>query len=173
MKTTLDMKEERVCAEESFYRFFAIGDFGNPTPEIRQVAQTMQNYAQENGSPDFILGLGDNFYPYGVDSVHDSQFQTSWTDIFLIHDKLRVPWHIILGNHDYMSNPKAQIEFSSSNRNPNGLWHMPSENYAFRLNSSPDLCVDMFAMDTNGNSLPLSISSRLTQIDRLSRSRSP
>jgi hypothetical protein len=75
-------------------RFYAIGDFGYPSPEMKRVAAAMQLYSEINGPPDFILGLGDNFYPSGVDSVKDRQFQTSWEDVFLRYQSLRVPWHI-------------------------------------------------------------------------------
>jgi hypothetical protein len=37
----------------------------------------------------------------GVDSVDDPVFQRVWRDTFLIHPTLRVPWKVILGNHDY------------------------------------------------------------------------
>lgn len=75
-------------------RFYALGDFGSPSPEMKRVAESMQLYSEMHGSPDFILGLGDNFYPCGVSSVNDKQFKTSWENIFLKHQALRVPWHI-------------------------------------------------------------------------------
>jgi tartrate-resistant acid phosphatase type 5 len=79
--------------EESL-TFFCIGDFGAPTMEVKQVASAMNTYAETHGRPSFVLGLGDNFYPTGVYSVHDKQFKKSWSDIFLIYESLRVPWNI-------------------------------------------------------------------------------
>jgi tartrate-resistant acid phosphatase type 5 len=67
----------------SSFTFFAISDFGNPTIELRQVANAMHEYAQKNQSPAMILGLGDNFYPHGVMSPDDAAFQEVWSDIFL------------------------------------------------------------------------------------------
>ncbi len=33
--------------------------------------------------------------------MDDPVFQRVWRDTFLIHPTLRVPWKVILGNHDY------------------------------------------------------------------------
>jgi tartrate-resistant acid phosphatase type 5 len=82
------------CLNTNEIRFYAIGDFGYPSPEMKRVASAMQLYSEMNGPPNFILGLGDNFYPSGVDSVNDRQFKTSWEDVFLQYPSLRVPWHI-------------------------------------------------------------------------------
>jgi tartrate-resistant acid phosphatase type 5 len=125
--------------------FFALGDFGSPTPQIREVASAMNIYATKT-KPDFILGLGDNFYPSGVLSVEDNKFQSHWASIFLDYESLRVPWKIILGNHDYMGVPDAQIEFTSSVHNPGGLWQMPSPYYLF--NDEANLAT-FFGIDTN------------------------
>jgi len=125
----------------------------------------MEQHAQSGFSPAFILGLGDNFYPSGVDSVTDRKFKTHWEDVFLIHSSLRVPWHVALGNHDYDGNPDAQIEFSSHPSNPSdpsnpgrGLWNMPAQNYKFSISSPlsddtpslPSFSIDFFCLNTCG-----------------------
>jgi hypothetical protein len=46
--------------------FFALGDFGVRYPRIEQLASAMDEYARTVCAPDFILGLGDNFYPNGM-----------------------------------------------------------------------------------------------------------
>jgi hypothetical protein len=116
-------------------RFFAISDFGGITSEILNVARAMNRYATEfQAPPDFIFGLGDNFYPYGVESMYDEQFQTTWRNTFLApYPSLRVPWRMVLGNHDYMWNPYAQIEYSNNPKlNKDGLWYMPDHCYTFQ-----------------------------------------
>jgi hypothetical protein len=47
----------------------------------------------------------------GVDNAEDSQFHTQWRVIFLqpAYRYLHVPWRMVLGNHDYMGEPEAQI----------------------------------------------------------------
>jgi tartrate-resistant acid phosphatase type 5 len=54
---------------------------------------------------------------------------------------------MILGNHDYMGNPLAQIEFTSHPKNVLNLWHMPNNHYKV---SQHDGLADLFATDTNG-----------------------
>lgn len=123
-------------------RVFCIGDFGHPNPTI---ASCMAKYAAQNGAPNFILGLGDNFYPNGVSSVDDEKFNTHWRDIYLPHADLRCPWYMVLGNHDYRQNPDAQIAYSSSSHNVDNIWRLPGRNYQF--SAGP---VTFFALDTNG-----------------------
>jgi tartrate-resistant acid phosphatase type 5 len=146
--------------------FLVTGDFGHPSQALRNVAAAMAAYASSRlpAPPSFILGLGDNFYPGGVTSCEDPQFQTNWADVFLRHDELKVPWHIVLGNHDYYGSPEAQIEFTTHERNPGGLWRCPDKNYAFSREipreglqdsrdgggAPPPVTVDFFAIDTNG-----------------------
>jgi tartrate-resistant acid phosphatase type 5 len=139
--------------------FFAIGDFGRNCTRTLSVASAMNTYAVKhwNRKPDFVLALGDNFYPHGVTSADDPKFQESWERVFLGHENLRVPWKVVLGNHDYMENFQAQIDFTHHANNPKGLWQMPGQNYKFTHNvpgeSSADpaaFSAEFFALDTNG-----------------------
>jgi acid phosphatase len=54
---------------------------------------------------------------------------------------------MILGNHDYMDNPLAQIQFTTHPNNTMNLWHMPSNHYKV---THPSGLADLFFMDTNG-----------------------
>eukprot|EP01038_Epipyxis_sp_PR26KG_P010456 gene10456-14044_t len=138
------------------FTFYAIGDYGYPTPDIKQTAFAMSDYAISNEPPKFILALGDNFYPNGVQSVSDSLFKRFWIDVFLKYDSLRVPWRVVLGNHDYEGNAQAQIDYTNHESNPDKIWYCPSNNYEFseiiRSSSNPQNItnVDFFALDTNG-----------------------
>lgn len=122
-------------------RVLVISDFGHPNP---QLAAAMHAYATIHGFPDCVLGLGDNFYEAGVSSVDDPQFASSWRDVYLVHESLRCPWHLVLGNHDYRGDPEAQVAYSSSEHNSDRVWNMPAKNYSF--SAGP---VDFFALDTN------------------------
>eukprot|EP00299_Pterocystis_sp_00344_P016306 c8180_g1_i1.p1 GENE.c8180_g1_i1~~c8180_g1_i1.p1 ORF type:complete len:317 (+),score=57.03 c8180_g1_i1:1-951(+) len=133
--------------------FFSVGDIGTPNADVQGVALAMNKYAETNCAPDFILCLGDNFYPSGVASVDDPQFMRSWANVFLGYEKLRVPWKVVLGNHDYMQNPEAQIEFTNHPTNPQGLWQCPDYNYTFTHVIDDDekpTRIDFFALDTVG-----------------------
>ena len=101
--------------------------------------------------------IGDNFYPLGVQSSNDNAFNECWRDVFLKHANLQVPWKMVLGNHDYMKNPIAQIDYhSDSVNNQDKLWHMPSLSYSFschvRSHTTHGMLtrIDFHALDTNG-----------------------
>lgn len=111
--------------------FYAIGDAGAPTSELKETALAMNTWASKHGAPDMILGLGDNFYTMGVTDVSDPQFKLCWSDVFLKYEHLRVPWRMILGNHDYMGSPQAQIDFTTDKRNVGGFWQLPNTCYSF------------------------------------------
>lgn len=74
------------------FTFYAISDFGYPTNELKETARAMHAYAQDqnNQPPSMILGLGDNFYPYGVSSPDDPAFQEVWSDVFLRVSSLKL-----------------------------------------------------------------------------------
>ena len=92
----------------------------------------MDTWAKTHSRPDMVLGLGDNFYKLGVSHVSDPQFKRCWSDVFLKYESLRVPWRMILGNHDYMGIPQAQIDYHYDRKyNPDGYWQLPSTCYNF------------------------------------------
>jgi acid phosphatase len=147
--------------------FYAIGDWGEPTSEVQGTAESMARFASLVVPPRFILGLGDNIYPSGVECVDDIQFKEKWEDIFLKFRELRVPWKMTLGNHDYRGNPWAQIEYSSHSSNPDGLWQFPALNYSFNVPLSDTAddsfqSIDFFEIDTNG--VQSSVTSKFPQL---------
>lgn len=136
-----------------------IGDFGEPNRYIEEVAALMNHVAVEK-SPQFVIALGDNIYDVGCKTEDDPKFQTHWSDIFLKYESLRVPWKIALGNHDYGEDPRAQVKFTNSEKNPQGLWQCPNNVYEFSLDRRgisihddrrpDDRLVEFFCIDTNG-----------------------
>src|SRR3989338_7118081 len=118
-------------------------DWGENTKHLKKTAKAM---AEQN--PEMVLSLGDHFYEKGVDSVEDPHWEGTWRGVFIDpHPELRVPWYCVLGNHDYMSNYQAQIDYTTSELNIGNYWHLPSENYVKSL--KPEFDVDMFFLDTN------------------------
>ena len=55
---------------------------------------------------------------------------------------------MVLGNHDYMGNPRAQIEYTHHKNNPFNLWKMPDTHYKVALYK--DQLAEYFFLDTNG-----------------------
>lgn len=130
--------EEHVVA-----RWMAIGDWGEEGSELHRLAAAMAAYADARGGLHCVLACGDNFYPMGITNVSepyspdlDSPEFAFWRRAFLRHPQLRVPWRVVLGNHDYMGrHAGAQLAFSNSSANPSGLWQMPRRSYSFRQGS--------------------------------------
>ncbi|GAB1431137.1 metallophosphoesterase [Ignavibacteria bacterium] len=122
-------------------RFFIIGDWGTGGKLQREAASGMARKATAI-QPQFILSTGDNIYPKGVDSPDDAQWKTKFENIY-VAEQLQIPWYAVLGNHDYRSNPDAQIEYGKINQR----WNMPARYYSFGKKEQ-DCSVEFFAIDT-------------------------
>lgn len=62
--------------------FLIFGDWGRKgEADQTEVAAQMAKAAKELGAQ-FIISVGDNFYEYGVASVTDSQWQTSFENVY-------------------------------------------------------------------------------------------
>ena len=81
---------------------------------------------------DKIILMGDNFYDNGVESLHDNQWKTL-SKFFSDVNKSNI--YTIMGNHDYHTNPKSQIN--------NHYWNTPSFYYKLKFNN-----LDLFFIDT-------------------------
>ncbi len=105
--------------------FLVIGDWGrNGENYQKEVATAMGQAARDIGAQ-FIIATGDNFYPYGVKSTSDYHWIASFETIYKAQS-LHVKWHPVLGNHDYISNPDAEVEYSSIS----SRWDMPARYYS-------------------------------------------
>lgn len=93
--------------------FHAVGDWGYNSHSLQNVAQSMKKLFPT----DFMVLLGDNFYPSGVSSVTDRRWDLFETNFAYL------PCYAILGNHDYLQNPYAQIGYRSA------FWNMPAQYY--------------------------------------------
>lgn len=125
------------------YNFIIFGDWGrNGELDQRQVAAQMALAATSSKSR-FIVSVGDNFYDYGVASVDDPQWQTSFENVYS-DPALRIPWHVILGNHDYVGNCEAQLEYGRTH----SRWNMPDRYYLQTHHIGAATTADFFYLDT-------------------------
>jgi hypothetical protein len=126
--------------------FLVIGDWGrNGADHQKQVARQMGKTAAKQHSA-FIISTGDNFYPSGVISEFDPLFKYSFEDIYTDFS-LQWDWYLVLGNHDYKSNPDAQVRYTSISRR----WKMPARFYSkkFSINVDSTQQVLIAFIDTN------------------------
>ena len=105
--------------------FIAMGDWGRVGEDHqKQVAVQMGKTSFEVRSQ-FTIATGDNFYPSGVISQWDPLWHYSFEDIYTAFS-LQWDWYPVLGNHDYKTNPDAQVAYSKISRR----WKMPARYYA-------------------------------------------
>lgn len=110
-------------------KLFLLGDIGYFTSNLNMMVNHIGNSIKPE-SP--LVLLGDNFYPSGVHCKHDEQ----WDKYKEVFEKANSPIYSILGNHDYLQNPEAQIN--------NENWIM--NNWYFKKEYEN---VDLYFMDTS------------------------
>jgi acid phosphatase len=128
--------------DETPLRFLALGDWGAGTALQKDVAASMDLYAMTKPI-DMIISTGDNIYGKGVKSVDDPQWKTKFEDVYT-GEFIQKPWYAIFGNHDYLGNVPAQIEYSKVNP----LWNFPDFFYNFQMNAG-EASIEFFMLDTN------------------------
>jgi acid phosphatase len=109
----------------------------------RDVAAQMGQTAAAIGSQ-FTISMGDNFYENGVESVDDPQWQSSFEQIYTA-PALQSPWKIILGNHDYRGNVRAQLDYAKTSKR----WQMPARYYMETVALPDGGKADFFYLDTS------------------------
>lgn len=139
-----DIDSRSYLKDEFDLHFLAIGDWGrNGADHQIQVAKQMGKWASENPN-DFIISTGDNFYPSGVVSEHDPLWHYSFENIYTDF-ALQWDWYPILGNHDYKSDPDAQVRYTNISRR----WKMPARYYSKTFKLKNNEKVLMAFIDTN------------------------
>ena len=119
-----------------------IGDFGTGTEMQYKVSKLMSKIINIKKTK-FILGLGDNIYPVGVENIKDEQFITKFEEPYKnISDKVK--FYNVLGNHDYYGNYQAQIDYTKKSKK----WQLKSNYYTFTKKFS-DLKLEFYAIDSN------------------------
>lgn len=120
-----DLSPRTAFADDFPLNFVAIGDWGrNGEYHQNEVAKQMGNWAATHPNK-FIVSVGDNFYPKGVISENDPLWYYSFENVYTAHS-LQDDWYPVLGNHDYGSDPDAQVRYSKVSRR----WNMPAPYYA-------------------------------------------
>ncbi len=127
---------------EPYLDFFAVGCAGSGNQGQYKLAELMGGTAEKMDAS-FVLYLGDNFYGAGVKSVNDRQWKTKFEDVFNA-PSLDLPFYAVLGNHDYLRNPQAQVEYTALS----ARWKMPERYYTFSRTLADGTLVDFFALDT-------------------------
>jgi hypothetical protein len=115
------------------------------------IADTMLDTFRTLGDVQFIINVGDSFYPGGVTSKSDRQWDVKWRNVY--SPELRsVPWYSVYGNHDYHKDPGVCAENASEgaqvNANISNLdyFYMPGYNWHIE---HPELDLEVIGLDMN------------------------
>ena len=125
-------------------KFLVFGDWGrNGDKDQIEVAAQMAVAAAALPAK-FIISVGDNFYEDGVASVDDPQWLTSFENVYAA-PALQVPWHVIIGNHDYRGSYQAQLDYAKTHPR----WNLPAR-YFQQTHALPGgVTADFFYLDTS------------------------
>ena len=113
--------------------FILMGDWGRVGADHQKEVATQMGKTAETADVDFVITTGDNFYPEGVVSEFDPLWRYSFEEIYTAFS-LQRDWHPVLGNHDYGSNPDAEVAYSKISRR----WRMPARYYTEVFNLGGD-----------------------------------
>ncbi|MDO5655307.1 MAG: metallophosphoesterase [Flavobacteriaceae bacterium] len=123
--------------------FTAIGDWGRNGYYNQKETGSILGETMNHIGGDFIVSVGDNFYPHGVGSTQDHHWLVSFENVYE-HPGTWEDWYVILGNHDYNGNVQAQIDYSQISRR----WHMPDRYYSKTIEDGNNKILLLF-IDTN------------------------
>lgn len=142
--------------------FIVIGDWGydgyntwthgniNATCQSA-IAHKMLETFRELGDVQFIINVGDSFYPNGVTGKSDVQWDAKWRNVY--PPELRsVPWYSVYGNHDHHKDPCvcaddvaecAQVNFNITDLD---YFYMPGDNWH---REHPELDLEVIGLEMN------------------------
>ncbi len=118
--------KNKIITLDKSINFLVVGDWGHNGFYHQRLVAAQMNIAAKKMDIDFIVSVGDNFYPNGVASVNDPYFKSCFEDVYS-GPELFVNWYVVLGNHDYEGNTQAEIDYTNVSRR----WEMPSRYYSF------------------------------------------
>jgi hypothetical protein len=138
-------------------RFFVIGDYGNGTPQQKEIARAMlaeyRQVAHSTNPPRFVLTTGDNIYAdynLGIHAIHSGDDDADWEPKFFTPyaEILReIPFYPSPGNHDGNGNEnRGDLRVYLDNffypRNQPARW------YSFQVGG----IAEFFSLDSTTNS---------------------
>ncbi len=124
-------------------RFIVIGDWGRRGNAKQQAVANAMAFTADLYPIDFILTTGDNFYNWGVRSIHDKHWEESFEFVYS-ENSLHVPWYASLGNHDHYGRVDAQIDYTMNS----DRWNMPAKYYTQLITAEDSTEILLIITDT-------------------------
>ena len=126
------------------YNFFVLSDMGSTGPYREDSVAHMVNKLSKSFHPKFVINQGDFFHDRGVkdtlDPLWDAQFEKMFTA-----PELQLKWYSIIGNHEYIGNPQALVDYGKHNPR----WTMPARNYTFVQHVDSATSIRFVMIDTS------------------------
>jgi hypothetical protein len=125
--------------------FCVIGDWGRYGDYYQKAVAEQLSSAVVGVGASFIISTGDNIYPSGVISEYDPAWKYAYEDIYVTYPT-HIAWYAVLGNHDYKTNPDAEVAYSKIS----ARWHMPARYFSIKKNIGKDSTntAEFFFLDT-------------------------
>lgn len=136
--------DKKYVSLEDGFNFNVIGDWGRKGEEKQKTLANTMGDAAKVIEPEFIISTGDNFYPNGVASVQDPQWNSSFENVYSDFS-LNTDWYVVLGNHDYRGNVQAEIDYTSISRR----WNMPDRYFTFTKTIDDGATIQFLFIDTS------------------------
>ena len=109
---------------EEHFTFMITSDLGRNGYYDQKPVAEMMGVVASIAEPEFVAVLGDIHHFLGVRSVHDPLWETNFEWIYK-HPELMIPWHPVLGNHEYLGTTQAVLDYATISRR----WEMPARYY--------------------------------------------
>uniref|UniRef100_A0A0K0EFI5 Tartrate-resistant acid phosphatase type 5 n=1 Tax=Strongyloides stercoralis TaxID=6248 RepID=A0A0K0EFI5_STRER len=129
-------------------RFFLIGDIGGDpiypysSYAQRKVANAMNEFCIDKNYT-FVINTGDNIYFNGVEHIFDTRFEDTFEYVY-DKDYLKMPFYMTFGNHDYLGNTEAQINYT----NHSSKWTLPNYYYTINYKLKNNTTIKFVMIDT-------------------------
>lgn len=108
------------------FNFFVLSDMGSSGPYREDSVAHTINRLSKTFHPRFVINQGDFFHDQGVRDIHDSLWNAQFEKMFSAPE-LNLKWYSIIGNHEYIGNPQALVDYSKVS----SRWTLPARNYTF------------------------------------------
>lgn len=139
-----DVSAKDTTIKDDRYHFFVLGDWGRRGKQHQQEVADQLIIQSKKLNAQFLVAVGDNFYDDGVQSITDSHWAESYTNVYkqLV---TTTDWYVALGNHDYRGKPEAQLAYHTVNPR----WNLPSRYYSKVVTTADGQKVLLLFIDSN------------------------
>jgi len=133
------------CKPVQSVTFLVASDMGRRgESEQQNIANLMTRHA-EMTKVDFIAVAGDPIHDDGVASVEDEEWQLKFENVYAAESLQKIPWYVVSGNHEYMGNVQAILDYS----NVSERWNAPARYFSVEYSVGRKQSAQLVFIDTS------------------------